>query len=179
MTLLHWLQSGFDEPRKLIAQILGFIPLSLSFFVFTQKEQKKTLFFKACSDCLKAIHFFLLAEFSGGAINTVNTFRDIVFSQKEKQGLKSPIIPAVFILFTIVCAIPDFQGIKSLLPTVGSCLAIIGFWQTNLTALRLFNLSGILLWLVYGIWTVSVSTILYNVFSIVSISMGLYKTFKK
>ena len=179
MDLLQWLQSGFDDPRKLIAQIIGVFPLILSLFIFSQKERKTILLLKGCSDLLWAIHFFVLGEFSGGAINAVNTVRNAVFSQKGKSRTSGSLLPLLFILFTVGCALPNFQGFKSLLPLLGSCLAILGFWQSNVNALRIYNLCGVLLWLTYGILTVSVSTILCNVFSILSISIGLYKTFKK
>lgn len=56
---------------------------------------------------------------------------------------------------------------------VGSCFAIVGFWQTSVKKLRVCNLIGVTLWLVYGVWTVSVPAIISNVLSIVSIGSAL------
>ena len=78
-------------------------------------------------------------------------------------------------VFTFACAVPTFQSIKDILPIIGSWLAIIGFWQNDVKLLRIFNLAGVMLWLIYGIITVSVSTIICNVLSIISIFSALFK----
>lgn len=173
--LTHWLFSGFDSIWDIIAQIIGFIPLILSYFVFSRSDRKKIILYKACSDFFGAIHFFVLGAFSGGVINTVNVLRNIIFAQKDKKWASSNVIPALFMLFTVVCAIPTFRGVQDLLPIIGSCLAIVGFWQNDVKKLRIFNLAGVILWLAYGIMTVSVSTIIYNILSIISILSVLFK----
>ncbi len=175
MWIIDWFRSGFDDPRKLVAQLIGLVPLALSLFIFSINKRKKIILLKGCSDFLWAIHFFVLGEFSGGAINAVNTLRNIVFAQKDKKWANHRWIPLIFILFTTLSALPNFQGFKSLLPLLGSCLAILGFWQTSVTVLRVYNLCGVVLWLIYGVWTVSVPTILCNVFSIISILVGFLK----
>ena len=173
--LTNWLFSGFDSPRDIIAQIIGFIPILLSYFIFSASNRRKIILYKACSDFFSAVHFFMLGAFSGGAINAVNVLRNIIFSQKDKKWASSNLIPAVFMVFTFVCAQPTFEGIKDLLPIIGSWLAILGFWQNDVTRLRVLNLAGISLWLIYGIITVSVPTIIYNVISIVAIFSALWK----
>ena len=117
----------------------------------------------------------MLGAFSGGAINTVNVLRNIIFAQKNKKCARSNMIPVVFMVFTFACAVPTFQSIKDILPIIGSWLAIIGFWQNDVKLLRIFNLAGVILWLIYGIITVSVSTIICNVLSIISIFSALFK----
>ena len=53
---------------------------------------------------------------------------------------------------------------------------MIGYWCKDTRQLRLFNLIGISLWLVYGILTLSVSTILGNVVYITSILITMIRT---
>lgn len=176
MTILaEYLKNGFDGPRDIIAQLIGLVPLALSIFIFAQKSRKRIIFLKGCSDFLWAVHFFILGEFSGGAINAVNTVRSIVFAQREKKWAQHILIPVAFCIFTVLCAVPGFQGFYSLLPITGSVLAIIGFWQNNVKLLRIFNLFGVTLWLIYGLWIVSVPTIASNIFSICSILTGLFR----
>lgn len=172
---IDWLFGGFSTPRDIIAQIIGLIPLILSYFIFSGSNRRKIILYKACSDFFSALHFFVLGAFSGGAINAVNVLRNIIFSQKNKKWARSNIIPVVFMAFTFACAVPTFQSIKDILPIIGSWLAIIGFWQNDVKLLRIFNLAGVTLWLIYGIITVSVSTIICNVLSIISILSALFK----
>ena len=176
--LFDWFYFGFNNTQDIIAQIIGFIPLILSCITFSQKDRKKIIMLKGCSDFLWAIHFFMLGEFSGGAINTVNTFRNIVFSQKGKKWANHIMIPIAFIIFTLVCSLVNFQGVKDILPVIGSCLAIIGFWQTNISYLRIFNLCGIVLWLIYDILKVSISAIVSCIMSIISILVGMLRMYR-
>ena len=173
--LVDWFRSGFSDPQRTVAQIIGFLPMILSFFTFRQNSRKRIIFFKACSDALSALHYFLLREFTGGAVNVVCILRSLIFSQKDKRWARSNWIPVIFCIFTLLCAIPDFEGAKNLFATVGSCLAIVGFWQNDIKKLRYFNLAGVSLWLIYGIWAVSVSTILHNLITIISILSTLVK----
>ena len=172
---IDWLFGGFNSPRDIIAQIIGFIPLLLSYFIFLKSDRRKIILYKACADLFSALHFFVLGAFSGGAINVVNVLRNIIFSQKDKKWASSNIIPVAFMVFTFVSAVLTFQGAKDVLPIIGSWLAIIGFWQNDIKLLRIFNLAGVALWMIYGIMTVSVSTIIYNVLSIISILLVLFK----
>jgi len=94
--------------------------------------------------------------------------------KKAKKWVNNWFIPIIFCIFTVICALPGFEGIKSTFAILGSCLAIIGFWQTEVRRLRIFNLIGVTLWLIYGIWTVSISTIIANSLSIASILITLH-----
>lgn len=155
--------------QSFIAQIVGFVPLILALFVFIHNSRKKIIFFKTCTDFLWAIHFLLLGELSGGVINIINTMRNLVFSQKGKKLTSNKYIPILFCLLISICTIITAEGIKSIFPLVGSCLATIGFWQNSPKRIRFFNFLGVLLWLVYGFLTLSFSTILSNIISITSI----------
>ena len=153
----------------MIAQLVGMIPLILSFFVFIFNDRRKIIIFKGISDLLWALHFFLLGEMSGAIINSVNTVRNIVFFQKDKKWCNHRLIPILFCAFTVFGGIFSFDGIKGIFPMLGSCLAVIGFWCSKPDTIRKFNLPATLLWLIYGIMTKSVSTIICNTLSIISI----------
>lgn len=176
--IINWFSSAFATPRNVIAQIIGILPLSLSFFIFTQKTRSKVLVLKSISTFLAVVHFIVLGKTTGALINSVLTVRGIVFSQRGKKGFSGIHIPIIFIAFTILSAIPDFRGIENLLPMTGSCISIIGFWQNDLHRLRWFNLVGVSLWLVYGVCSFSVPSILTNTITIFSIIYALIKEHK-
>lgn len=168
-----WLATAFATPRDITAQIIGFFPLILSLFIFTQKTRSRILIFKSISTFLWAVHYVILGQTTGALINVVLTLRGIIFAQRGKKGFSGIHIPIIFILFTILSAIPDFEGIKNILPTVGSCLTLIGFWQNDLKRLRWYNLAGTLLWFAYAFFSFSVSSILANTFALISILYAL------
>ena len=173
--VIQYILSEFSTPRALIAQIIGFVPLILSFFIFLQKSRKRIIIFKGCSDLLWAIHFFILGEYTGGLVNLVNLLRGIIFAYKGKKWARHILIPIFFCVFTLLSALPTFAGVKSIFAVVGSCVAVVGFWQTNVERLRIYNLVAVTLWLVYGLLTFSISTILCNLFSLVSILIAFIK----
>ena len=83
--LFHWLASAFSTPLGAVAQVVGFVPLALALLNFLPRERKHIITIKTAADLLWAVHFFLLGEFVGGAINSLNTVRNLVFSQKHSE----------------------------------------------------------------------------------------------
>jgi hypothetical protein len=65
------------------------------------------------------------------------------------------------------------------LPVIGSCLGIIGFWSNDPKNIRKFNLPALTLWFIYGVLTLSLSTIVCNIVSITSIIITEIKVRKK
>ena len=168
-----WLAIAFATPRDIIAQVVGFFPLILSLFIYTQKTRSKILIFKSISTFLWAVHYVILGQTTGALINVVLTLRGFIFALRGKKGFSGLHIPIIFILFTILSAIPDFQGAKNILPMVGSCLTLIGFWQNDLKKLRLYNFVGTALWLAYGLLSFSIPSIISNLFALISIIYAL------
>lgn len=170
----------FSDPIFLIAQIIGLIPLILGWFVFRAKSRKTTILLKATADGLSVIHFFMLSQWTGSVINVINTFRDVIFAQKGRFRWASGIyLPILFCCVTVGSSLFSWTGPESLLPMTGSCLAVIGYWQTNPKHLRRFNFAGIFLWFVYGILVFSLSAIIGNIIYMTSIITTEIRTAKE
>ncbi len=166
------LAEQFTNPVTAIAQVLGFVPLFLSWFIFRAKSRTASIALKAISDGFSAVHFFMLGEWTGCVINCINTARGALFSQKGRHKWASGIyLPIGFCLVTIGFSTLSWTGYESLLPMIGSCLAVVGYWQTSQKWLRRFNFAGIFLWLIYGFVTFSVPTVVGNIISLVSIAV--------
>ena len=174
--MLDWLVAEFSDPRNAVAQCIGFIPLILSFFTFLSAKRRRIFAVKTATDLLWALHFFLLGEYVGGAINAVNTVRNVVFSQKGKKKWASH--TAVFVLFCILiaaAALIRWKDWYSILPMLGSLLAATGFWCSSPRNIRKFNLPALSLWLIYGIIVGSISTVLCNLLSLTSLFIAEIK----
>ena len=155
------------------AQIIGFIPLILSLTTFALSKREHILVSKLFSDLTSAVHFFMLGQGTGGAICAVNTARDFVFYHKGKKWASHIAIPIIFGTLTLVSSIIQWQGVYSLLPTIGSLIALVGFWFTNPRTVKLINLPGITLWLIYSIIVGSISTTIINMISVTTIIVSL------
>ena len=167
--ILMWFATEFADPVNAVAQIVGFIPVILAYFVFVFNDRKKIIAFKASSDLLWALHFLLLGEMTGCIINLINVIRNIIVSQRNRKWLSGSVIPILFCGITAIATLLSWDGVKSIFPLVGSCLAVVGFWCNDTHNIRKFNLPAVLLWLIYGLITGSVSTIVCNLMSISSI----------
>ncbi len=174
------LAAQFQNPVTAVAQVLGLIPVLLGFFIFRNVRRNTSIVIKAVSDFLSAVHFLLLGEATGCAINFVNTFRGICFAQKGRHQWASGIwMPIAFCLFTTVSTLISWTGWESLLPLLGSCLAVVGYWCKKPRHLRRFNFAGIFLWTVYGVITLSVPTMVGNIISLTSIALTEIRTAQK
>ena len=160
----------FSHPVTAIAQVMGFIPMLLGFFVFYFNDRKKTLAIKAYCDTLFVIHFFMLGQLTGGMVCAVNILRSILFSQRGKRKYLSMWwVPTLICLLTVGGSLLSWAGPMSLLPMFGSAIAAIGYWCNDTRHLRKFNFVGVSLWLVYSVLAMSVSSIISNCISLSSI----------
>lgn len=167
---LEALMAQFSHPVTAVAQALGLVPVVLGFFIFRNVKRNTSIFIKAVSDFLSAVHFFLLGEATGCVINCINTARGICFAQKGRRAWASGLwMPIGFCALTAVGSALGWTGWESLLPLLGSCLAVVGYWCAEPKLLRRFNFAGIFLWLIYGVITFSVPTMVGNVISLASI----------
>ena len=163
-----------SNTRVFIAQLIGFISLGVGLVTFALSKRRHILIAKLICDFTSAIHFFMLGAVVGGAICTVNSARSIVFSYRnEKRWASHILVPIIFIILTLGCSLLGWNGWYSLLPTVGSVLAIVGFWCSDPKLLKLFNLPAITLWLIYNIHTGSISSAISNAISIITILVSL------
>ena len=164
------LAAQFTHPVTAVAQILGFIPIILAYFIFRKNSRKTSITIKAVSDLISAVHFCLLRQWTGFVINCINTFRGVCFCQRGKKAWASGIwIPIIFCTATVIGGLFGWTGPKSLLAIVGTCLGVVGYWCKTPGQLRKFNLAGVFLWIIYGTITLSVPTVISNVIALVSI----------
>ena len=165
------LAGQFTNPVTAIAQVMGFIPMILGFFVFYFNDRKKAIGIKAVCDGLFVAHFSLLNQWTGAAVCAVNVLRGLMFGQRGKNKYLSMLwVPMLICTLTVGGSLLGWTGLESLLPMVGSVLAVIGYWCNDTRLLRRFNFAGISLWLVYGFITLSVPTIIGNCVYLISIA---------
>ena len=88
-------------------------------------------------------------------------------------------MPILFLVLTVGGSLLGWTGWESILPMVGSCLAVMGYWCKDTAKLRLFNLVGISLWLIYGVIVMSVPTIIADLVYIISILLTMIRTHVK
>ena len=128
---------------------LAFVMLVLSFY---QKKKSNMLAFQVADSLFDGIHFCLLGAFSGGIINFVGMIRSIIFLEKEKHiWLNNVMIYISFILIYMLICIFTYDGIISLLPTIGVIIFASALWFGTPKTIRFMGVIASIFWLSYDI----------------------------
>ena len=173
--LIRFFTLDMSNPLKFAGQLVGFIPLILAFVTFSLSKREHILISKTFSDLTSVVHFFLLGEVVGGAVCIVNTGRGFVFYNKGKKWASGIYIPIIFCALTLLTTLLQWKGWYTVLPAVGSVLAVIGFWCNRPRLVKLFNLPAVTLWLIYSIIIVSISATIINIVSIITILVSMVR----
>jgi len=131
----------------MIFSILAFIALILSICI---KDRKKSLFIQSLNCLFEAIYSFIINAFTGAFLSIINFIRTFIFMQNEKINKKFYIfILIIFESIIISNCIYTWEGLISILPTIGSIIRTYCLWQTNM---KLVRISGITTGVTYGLY---------------------------
>lgn len=157
-------------------QSLGFASMILSFFIYIQKTRAKVLTVKLICDSLTILQMLLLGAYTGMLVLVICLVRGVVFynSINHEWARKKFWVP-LFVLISLGTSAISWAGPISLLPSIGTALAIIGFGSSNPTATRLFNIPGNGLWGIYHLCVGSLGGFGGSAVGIVSAIIGFIK----
>lgn len=131
----------------MIFSILAVIALVVS---ITIKDRKKSLGVQSLNCLLEAIYSFLIEAFTGAFLSLINFIRTFIFMQSEKITKKLYVL--VLIVFEgiiVINCVFTWNGIISILPTIGSMIRTYCLWQTNM---KLVRISGMTTGILYGLY---------------------------
>lgn len=155
----------------MIFSILAFIALVLSICI---KDRKESLFIQSLNCLFEAIYSFIINAFTGAILSIVNFIRTFIFIQSER--INKRIYLLILVLFEgiiITNCIFTWNGLISVLPTIGSIIRTYCLWQSNM---KLVRISGIATGILYGVyysyyqsWFIVMGDIILLVTSMISI----------
>lgn len=155
----------------MIFSILAFIALILSICI---KDRKKSLGVQSLNCLFEAIYSFIINAFTGAFLSIINFIRTFIFMQSTK--IKRKIYVFILVMFEsiiVLNCIYTWNGIISLLPTIGSIIRTYCLWQSNM---KLVRISGITTGILYGLyysyyqsWFIVAGDIILLITSIISI----------
>ena len=162
----------------IIGQIVGLFAAALMILSFQFKENKKLFICQVISTALFSTHYLLIAlggsanAFAGMAQNIGGLFiRIVMLLQMRFKWAKSPITMSALCAYCAVMAALTYTGDPvCLLPTVGNIVVIGAMWTNDPDKIRIGQLSVTTpCWLVYNVFTWSISGIITESFNLVSI----------
>ncbi len=129
----------------MIFSILAFASLIISICI---KERKKSLIIQSLNCIFESIYDFIIHAYTGAILSSINFIRTFLFINKSK--FNKTIYFSILLLFEsiiIINCIFTWNGVISLLPTLGSVIRTYCLWQANM---KLVRISGITTGLLYG-----------------------------
>lgn len=177
------------EHIEIIAQIVGIFAMAFNILSYQAKNQKTIVFMQLFGATLFSVNYLLLGATVGGILNILGAIRAIVFFFGDK--LKADRLPwfiafiasyiSVYILnFTVFGKEPTaFNLIIEILPVIGMLALNVGFRLKDSAKIRKCALVSAPSWLIYNIVASSWGAILCEIFTLISIFIGMFRHDKK
>lgn len=170
---------------EIAAQIIGILAMIFNVLSYQQKQQKRVIAFQLIGSTLFTVHFFMLKAYMGGLLNAVGIVRAIVFLKKDFFKSENvfwligfEVVYALSYLITFTWLGTEFTlagAVTELLPLVGMTATTVAFRSKSAKTTRFLGLISSPSWLVYNIISHSIGAICCEVFSLISIFIGIFR----
>ena len=172
-------------PYEIATQIVGIFAMAFNIWSYQQKQQRFIIALQLVGSLLFTVHFFMLGAYMGGLLNAIGIIRAIVFLYKDKLKSEHFLWLVGFILVYILSYVLTFtllgkafnpkNAIVELLPVIGMTATTFAFRAKTAKTTRLLGFISSPAWLIYNIISLSIGAICCEVFSLISILVGLLR----
>ena len=159
----------------LIGHSLGFISVGLFFYSYQRTKKSKIMIIQTVATALSCVQYLLIGALSGFALNIVCIIRNFVFYYRDKRKRTDLTAPILFAACMAVVSFFSWEGIHSLLITVGLVFNTVCMGIFNAKTFRKTILISSSLILVYNIFAFSYSGILSESISLISVAIGIIR----
>ena len=158
----------------IMSQIIGGIGLLFLVYSLQKNNRKKLLKYQVLSSFSFALQYFLLGAYSGGFMHFMCMVRNHLFG-KYKKGSVPFMLLLTILLIIVILSLISYVGFISLLPMMAVVMYSCALWYGNLTYIRIIEVIGCTLFVIYSIYVVSISGVIA---SLVEISSALVAIFR-
>ncbi len=157
----------------MIFSILAFLALVISICI---KERKKSLCVQSLNCLFEAVYDFIISAYTGAVLSIINFIRTFIFINKNKINKRIYFFILIFFegIIIINCVL-TWNGLISLLPTIGSIIRTYCLWQSNM---RLVRISGITTGIFYGIYYIFYQSWFMVLGDLILLVVGIYAVYK-
>ena len=177
------------ELKEIIAQIFGLIGMAVAILSYQGKAKKTVILMQLVSTFMFTVNFALLGATIGALLNGIGFIRAIIFVNKDKFHTErigwligfivvfALMYPATFLLFDREPTLKNL--VLELLPVIGMCAGTVGYYLKDAAHVRKLALIGSPCWLIYNVFTGSIGAVLCEVFSLISVIIGMIRHDRK
>ena len=157
----------------MIFSILAFLALVISICI---KERKKSLCVQSLNCLFEAVYDFIISAYTGAVLSIINFIRTFIFINKNKINKRIYFFILIFFegIIVINCVL-TWNGLISLLPTIGSIIRTYCLWQSKM---RLVRISGITTGIFYGIYYIFYQSWFMVLGDLILLVVGIYAVYK-
>lgn len=157
----------------MIFSVLAFAALVVSVCI---KERKISLFVQSLDCIFEALYNFYIYAYTGGVLSLINFIRSFLFIHKEDFTRKFYLgLLMLFESVILINCVMTWNGVISLLPTIGSVIRTYCLWQTDM---RLVRFSGITTGVFYGAYYLYYQSPLLVIGETILMFTGMYAVWK-
>lgn len=157
----------------MIFSILAFLALVISICI---KERKKSLCVQSLNCFFEAVYDFIISAYTGAVLSIINFIRTFIFINKNKINKRIYLFILIFFEgIIIVNCLLTWNGLISLLPTIGSIIRTYCLWQSDM---RLVRISGITTGIFYGIYYIFYQSWFMVLGDLILLVVGIYAVYK-
>jgi len=177
------------KPVEVVAQCIGIVAMLFNILSYQSKNQKTLIALQLFGSALFSLNYLLLGATVGGILNILSAVRAIVFLFKDRLKADKTAWFVAFIVsyvlvyilsFTVFGKEPTaFNLIIEILPVIAMLLITIGYRLKNAAAVRRCALISSPAWLTYNIAVFSLGGIICEIFTLISILVGILRHDKK
>lgn len=161
-------------------QILGLLLSAVGIYVFYAKTRRAILISKLVCDIGYCIQQIMLAAPTGALIQGIAAFRETVFYHRSsKKWASYRFWLYLFVVLMGVSPILTWAGPISLLPAIGSIVAVFAFYCEQPYHTRILGLLATIPWFIYSILMTNYGIALTTGFQIVSAVLGLVRDYRE
>ncbi len=159
----------------LVGHVLGFVSVGLFFYSYQRTQKSKIMIIQTVATALSCVQYLLIGAFSGFALNIVCIIRNFAFYYRDKKQSTDLASPVLFALCMAVVSVFSWEGIHSLLITLGLVVNTVCMGIFDAKNFRKTILISSSLILIYNIFASSYSGILSEAISLVSVVIGIIR----
>ena len=157
----------------MIFSILAFLALVISICI---KERKKSLCVQSLNCFFEAVYDFIISAYTGAVLSIINFIRTFIIINKNKINKRIYLFILIFFEgIIIVNCLLTWNGLISLLPTIGSIIRTYCLWQSNM---RLVRISGITTGIFYGTYYIFYQSWFMVLGDLILLLVGIYAVYK-
>ena len=162
------------DAKWIIAQIIGLLGTGCMLASFQSKENKGYFLLQFSYNVLYIVHYILLGALSGSLTVILSLIRNGLLLMSDRKWARWNGWVVLLVLASIYAVVISWDNIFSIFPAIAMISMTIANWTMNGKTIRLCNLFvGSPAWLIYNIRYFSISGIIAETLSIISIIISI------